>query len=291
MDSERTRVTRHQPDSTVRREIGDPNNACIVVIYGSEIGRRVTLGTAPFEIGRSSKNDLFIDQESVSRAHARVSYDGSGGYSICDLGSTNGTFVNDAVVKERGLRDGDQIQIGRSILKFMTGENIEAHYHEEIYRLMTVDALTQAFNRRYFDEAIERELNRARRYARPLTLVLFDIDHFKKINDTHGHLAGDGMLRQLSAAVKSKLRREDIFARIGGEEFAVILPEIDLEGARKTAEKIRSVVERSELKFEQMVIPCTISVGVADAPRRRRRGRLRLRPLGRSALRRQEQWA
>jgi diguanylate cyclase (GGDEF)-like protein len=93
---------------------------------------------------------------------------------------------------------------------------------------------------------------------------LFDIDHFKKINDTHGHLAGDGMLRQLSAAVKSKLRREDIFARIGGEEFAVILPEIDLAAARKTAEKIRSVVEKTELKFEQTVIPCTISVGVAE---------------------------
>jgi diguanylate cyclase (GGDEF)-like protein len=257
-------VTRHQPDTAVQRELGDQGNACIVVIYGSEIGRRVTLGTAPFEIGRSSKNDLFIDQESVSRSHARVSFDGAGGYSICDLGSTNGTFVNDTVVKERGLQDGDQIQIGRSILKFMTGENIEAHYHEEIYRLMTVDALTQAFNRRYFDEAIERELNRARRYGRPLTLVLFDIDHFKKINDTHGHLAGDGMLRQLSVAVKSKLRREDIFARIGGEEFAVILPEIDIDGAKKTGEKLRSIVERSELKFEQTVIPCTISVGVAE---------------------------
>jgi diguanylate cyclase (GGDEF)-like protein len=264
MDSERTRVTRHQPDANVRRELGNQGNACIVVIYGSEIGRRVTLGTAPFEIGRSSKNDLFIDQESVSRAHARVSYDGAGGYSICDLGSTNGTFVNDTAVKERVLNDGDQIHIGRSILKFMTGENIEAHYHEEIYRLMTVDALTQAYNRRYFDEAIERELNRARRYARPLTLILFDIDHFKKINDTHGHLAGDGMLRQLSAAVKSKLRREDIFARIGGEEFAVILPEIDLDGARRTGEKIRAVVERSELKFEQTVLPCTISVGIAE---------------------------
>ena len=264
MDSERTRVTRHQPESPLQRPRDEAVHACIVVIYGSEIGRRVTLGTAPFEIGRSSKNDLFLDQESVSRSHARVAYDGSGGYSICDLGSTNGTFVNDVVVKERTLSDGDQIQIGRSILKFMTGDNVEAHYHEEIYRLMTVDALTQAHNRRYFDEAIERELNRARRYARPLTLVLFDIDHFKKINDTHGHLAGDGILRQLSAAVKSKLRREDIFARIGGEEFAIILPEIDVVAARKMADKVRSVVEKSELKFEQTVVPCTISMGIAE---------------------------
>ena len=105
----------------------------------------------------------------------------------------------------------------------MTGENIEVHYHEEIYRLMTVDGLTQIFNRRYFNEALEREFNRSKRYARDLSLVVFDIDHFKRVNDTYGHLAGDNLLRQIAAAVKPRLRREDIFARTGGEEFGMLL--------------------------------------------------------------------
>jgi diguanylate cyclase (GGDEF)-like protein len=137
------------------------------------------------------------------------------------------------------------------------------HYHEEIYRLMTVDGLTQIFNRRYFDEALDREVNRSKRYQRVLSLIGFDIDHFKEVNDTHGHLAGDNLLRQLAAHIKPRLRREDVFARTGGEEFGVLLPEIDLDGARKTAEKIRRMVEILVFKHEQIGLRCTISLGVA----------------------------
>lgn len=260
-DSERTRVTRIQQELPAPGG-ARPGDACVIVIYGPELGKRMQLGTAPFEIGRSSKNDLFLDQESISRHHARITFDGTH-YWVQDLNSTNGTFVNDEAVREQRLRDGDQLRIGRSILKFMTGENIEVHYHEEIYRLMTVDGLTQVFNRRYFNEALEREFNRSRRYERALSLILFDIDHFKHVNDTHGHLAGDQVLRQIAGAVKPKLRREDIFARTGGEEFGILLPEIALDGARLIAEKVRRIVEATPLRFEQLVIPCTISLGVA----------------------------
>ena len=156
-DSERTRVTRIHEQRPGGPDGPRPGDACIIVIYGPELGKRVQLGTAPFEIGRSSKNDLFLDQESISRHHARISFDGTS-YWATDLGSTNGTYVNDELVHEQRLRDGDQVRIGRSILKFMTGENVEVHYHEEIYRLMTVDGLTQTFNRRYFNEALEREV-------------------------------------------------------------------------------------------------------------------------------------
>jgi diguanylate cyclase (GGDEF)-like protein len=128
---------------------------------------------------------------------------------------------------------------------------------------MTVDGLTQAYNRRYFDEALEREFNRSRRYARDLSLIAMDIDFFKRVNDTYGHLAGDSLLRQLAAAVKPKLRRDDIFARTGGEEFGVLLPEIGLDGARLIAEKVRRIVETTTFRHEQLVIPCTISLGVA----------------------------
>jgi diguanylate cyclase (GGDEF)-like protein len=260
-DSERTRVTQITELATGPGG-ARPGDACIVVIYGSELGRRVQLGAAPFEIGRSSSNDLFIDQESISRHHARISFDGSA-YWVSDLGSTNGTYVNDDLISEHRLRDGDQVRVGRSILKFMTGENVEVHYHEEIYRLMTVDGLTQIFNRRYFNEALEREVNRSKRYERVLSLIAFDLDHFKSINDTYGHLMGDSVLRLVSSAVKPRLRREDIFARTGGEEFAVLLPEIGMDGALITAEKVRAIVHAASLKHEQELIRVTVSLGVA----------------------------
>jgi diguanylate cyclase (GGDEF)-like protein len=261
-DSEQTRVTRLKVELEARKPTESSGDACIVVIYGPELGRRIQLGAAPFQIGRSTRNDLPLDQESVSRHHARIAFDGSL-YWIQDLNSTNGTFVNDEPIHEQPLRDGDQVRIGRSILKFMTGENVEVQYHEEIYRLMTVDGLTQIFNRRYFNEALEREFNRSGRYQRALSLVLFDIDFFKRVNDTHGHLAGDSLLRQMAAAVRPRLRRDDIFARTGGEEFAVLLPEIGLDGARTTAEKVRRIVEITPFRHEQKSIPCTVSLGVA----------------------------
>jgi diguanylate cyclase (GGDEF)-like protein len=262
-DSERTRVTKIQDGLSTAQKAARPGEACVIVIYGPELGKRVQLGTAPFEIGRSSKNDLFLDQESISRHHARITFDGTQ-YWVADNNSTNGTYVNDEAVREQRLRDGDQIRIGRSILKFMTGENIEVHYHEEIYRLMTVDGLTQVFNRRYFNEALEREFNRSKRYDRALSLIAFDIDHFKRVNDTHGHLAGDNLLRQIATAVKPRLRREDIFARTGGEEFGILLPEIAVDGARITAEKVRRIVESTPLRYEQQIIPVTVSLGVSQ---------------------------
>ena len=218
------------------------DRACLVVIYGPELGKRAALGHGTFDIGRSTRSDLAIDQESISRHHARITYDGHGHF-IEDMGSTNGTFVNDQNLKRSPLRDGDQIKIGRSILKYMSGDNIEANYHEEIYRLMTTDALTQTHNRRYFNEALEREYHRSLRYRRALSLVLFDIDHFKRINDTYGHVAGDSVLRQLSRVVKPRLRQQDVLARVGGEEFAILLPEVELPGAMVAADKVRRLVE------------------------------------------------
>jgi diguanylate cyclase (GGDEF)-like protein len=255
-----TAVEPVQPGAARKR--GD---ACVVVLYGPELGKRATIGRGAFQIGRSSKNELPIDQESVSRHHARITSSQGRSYLIEDLGSTNGTFVNDERVTERRpLRDGDQIRVGRSILKFMSGANVEANYHEEIYRLMTVDALTQIFNKRYFNEALEREYNRAQRYKRELSLVLLDVDHFKKINDAHGHLAGDAVLRQVAAEVKPRLREQDIFARVGGEEFATLLPEVGHEGALATAEKVRRIIEAATFMVEGLAIRLTVSAGVTS---------------------------
>jgi diguanylate cyclase (GGDEF)-like protein len=237
------------------------DRACLVVIYGPELGKRAPLATGTFEIGRSSKSDLPIDQESISRQHARITWDGQR-HAVEDLGSTNGTFVNDTSVKRQPLKDGDQIKLGRSILKYMAGDNIEVNYHEEIYRLMTMDALTQTHNRRYFNDALEREFNRSLRYRRALSLVLFDVDHFKQINDTYGHVAGDSVLRQLALVVKPRTRAQDIFARVGGEEFAVLVPEVDLNGTRVAAEKIRSLIEAARFAVDNKEFGVTVSVGV-----------------------------
>ncbi|HEY3445948.1 MAG TPA: GGDEF domain-containing protein [Myxococcales bacterium] len=238
-------------------------NAALVVIYGEDLGRKYDLERNTTVIGRSSKCDIQVDQDSISRNHAKIVLDGKSA-SVSDMGSTNGTFVNDEAVEgAMTLRNGDFIKIGRTIFKYIAGGNIEGQYHEEIYRLTTVDGLTQIFNKRYFLETLEREVSRCHRYGRALTLAMIDIDHFKKINDTYGHLAGDYVLKMLASAVKTKIRREDVFARYGGEEFALILPEVEIVGAVSTAEKVRKVVEKQRFTFEDQVIPVTISLGVA----------------------------
>jgi len=233
------------------------------VIYGPELGKRAALGHGAFEIGRSSRSDLPIDQESISRHHAKITFDGTQ-HVIEDLGSTNGTFVNDAKTDHAVLTDGDQVKVGRSILKYMSGENIEANYHEEIYRLMTMDALTQTHNRRYFNEALEREFQRSIRYKRDLSLLIFDIDYFKEINDDYGHVAGDSVLRQLAFVVKPRLRSQDVFARVGGEEFAVLLPEVDPQGVRSAAEKVRKLVESARFLVDGREFGCTVSAGTSS---------------------------
>ena len=236
--------------------------ACLVVIYGQDLGRKYNLESPTLVVGRSSKCDIQIDQESVSRAHSKIMNQGKT-IRIRDLGSTNGTYVNDEQIEERTLADGDLIKIGRTIFKFLSGGNIERAYHEEIYRLTTIDGLTQIFNKRYFMESIEREIARSNRYRREMTLVMFDIDHFKQINDTYGHLAGDQVLKSLASTIKGKIRREDLFARYGGEEFAIVLPEIDGYNAQQFAEKIRRIVEATDYFFEGIKIVVTISMGVA----------------------------
>jgi diguanylate cyclase (GGDEF)-like protein len=236
--------------------------ACLVVIYGQDLGKKYNLDQPALIVGRSSKCDVQVDQESVSRNHAKIINTGKT-IILRDLGSTNGTYVNDELIDEYVLHDGDLVKIGRTIFKFLAGSNIENAYHEEIYRLTTVDGLTQIFNKRYFLETLEREISRAHRYHRDLSLILFDIDHFKTVNDTYGHLAGDSVLKQMAAVLKQKIRREDIIARYGGEEFAIILPEISGPNGVLFAEKIRKLVEKTAFKFEDTKIPVTVSVGVA----------------------------
>jgi diguanylate cyclase (GGDEF)-like protein len=238
--------------------------ACLVLIYppGPSLGKRFELPEAGVVIGRGHDCDILLDRDAVSRRHARIDKNGEG-WHVVDLDSTNGSYVNDQPIRNYMLRDGDRLKIGNAIFKFLTGGNVENAYHEEIYRMTIIDGLTQAYNKRFFVEQLERELARCGRNRRPLSLLLFDIDHFKKINDTHGHLTGDHVLKEMAARVRRRVRKDEVFARYGGEEFGVVLPEAAREQAIHVAETLRQLVAKDPFEFEQERIPVTISVGVA----------------------------
>jgi diguanylate cyclase (GGDEF)-like protein len=238
--------------------------ACLVHIYptGPGMGARYCLGEVPLVIGRGREADIHINDNSVSRRHARIQPGADGFYAI-DLQSTNGTFVNDTPASMYKLKDGDYLRVGNCIYRYLAGGNVEADYHEEIYRLTIIDALTETHNKRYLLEFLDRELARSERYHRPLALLLFDIDHFKAVNDAMGHLGGDVTLRELAARVKTGVRKEELFARYGGEEFVVVLPETAREGAMQVAERIRKLVESRPFTYDGRDYAITISIGVA----------------------------
>ncbi|MFO0737683.1 MAG: GGDEF domain-containing protein [Labilithrix sp.] len=236
------------------------------MIYTKEptlLGKRFVLDTTPIRVGRGAENHIVLDGDSVSRRHAHLEQRGAVWWAVDD-GSTNGTYVNDEQIsREFGLQNGDRIKVGPTIFKYLSGADVEAQYHEEIYRMTIIDGLTQAHVKRYLLEALEKEIIRARRHERDLCFMMFDIDHFKKINDHHGHLAGDFVLKELARIVQGRIRRDEVFARYGGEEFAIVLPETNLEGARALAEGLREKIEASRFVFQGDNIPVTISIGVA----------------------------
>jgi diguanylate cyclase (GGDEF)-like protein len=245
------------------KQPGPTTEACFVIIVGGELGRRIPLNSQDLLLGRAETADVVLDLENVSRSHALVTHR-SGNFVLRDLESTNGTYVNDVRVAEHALRDGDRVQIGRAILKFLTGGNVEAQYHAEIYRVMTLDGLTQIHTRRYFEEALVREIARGQRYGHPFALVMFDVDHFKRVNDSYGHLAGDAVLKHVARRVQEKVRANDVVARLGGEEFAVLLPETELVGARTFAEKLRQLIANDTIDACGALLRVTVSLGVAQ---------------------------
>ena len=260
---EKTRVTQ-----VVQQTPADdsPSNDCLVVIYTAEpglLGKRFVLDKSPTRVGRGADSQIVLEGDSVSRRHAHFERR-AGAWYVVDDGSTNGTYVNEEqIAREQLLTNGDRIKIGPSILKFLSCADADAKYHEEIYRMTIVDGLTQIHNKRALFEALEKELMRARRYERDLSLLMFDIDFFKRINDQYGHLAGDHVLRELARIVQERIRREEVFARYGGEEFVILLPETPLPGAAALAESLRARVANHSFVFQGERIPVTVSIGTA----------------------------
>jgi diguanylate cyclase (GGDEF)-like protein len=238
--------------------------ACLVQIYpiGPGLGARFPLGDNPIFIGRERTCEVCLDDPAVSRRHAEIR-PAIGGHFLIDLRSTNGTFINDRPATSYRLSDGDYIRVGARIFRYLAGDNVETLYHEEIYRLTIVDGLTGVYNKRYLLEYLDREIARTARHHRPLALVMFDIDHFKAINDKLGHLGGDYTLRELANCVQPFIRKEEVMARYGGEEFALVLPETAREVAAHRAETLRQAVEHHSFSHGGNDFKITISLGVA----------------------------
>lgn len=255
---------------TPKRRASDPSpEASVIVIAHPQnqmLGTRFRFRSGTTVIlGRSPAADISLPEiSSMSRQHARLRYRAES-VVLEDLGSTNGTYVNDRRIEEPTvLRSGDRFQVGAVHFKFLQERDVENAYHQAIHDLVVRDGLTQISNRRNFEQEAEREMVRARRYKRPLALILMDLDHFKTVNDTRGHLCGDFVLKQIVKLTRDLLRREQVFARVGGEEFAILSPEARAEGARVLAERLRLRIGRHEFQHSGTSFRVTCSFGVAE---------------------------
>jgi diguanylate cyclase (GGDEF)-like protein len=240
------------------------DRAYLIVLAGSHVGEMFKITRGEVVIGRGRRADVRLIDEGVSRLHAKIRVDGEKLF-VDDLGSRNGTYVNGSQIKQQVLADGDKIQVGRTtILKFTYHDEFDESFQRQMYDSALRDSLTGTYNKRYFTDRLENEFRFALRHSTPLTLMLLDLDHFKKVNDTYGHPAGDHVLIEFAKAVAASIRNEDVFARYGGEEFAIISRSIPLAVATKVAERIRSLVERMDPEYDGQVIPVTTSIGVAS---------------------------
>ncbi|MCP5058495.1 MAG: GGDEF domain-containing protein [bacterium] len=241
-------------------------NSCLVALRGPDLGRRTVLDGPTLSIGRGSDCDLPVRVNNVSRYHCRIEVR-DGRSFVRDLGSTNGTRLNGFSVppnEDFVIEGGDLLQVGDCVFKFLAGGGVETRFHEEVYRRVVVDSLTQVHNRRFFVEFLEKEISRCRRHARNLCLLLIDIDHFKRVNDEIGHTAGDEVLRQVAQCLASHARREECLARYGGEEFAMVLPESKADGARLLAERLCESIEELNPEVDGHPVSITISIGLAE---------------------------
>ena len=246
------------------REAPGRKRAFVVVLAGDRMGEMFPIEGPRTTIGRGLKADVRINDEGISRTHAVVEYR-DGRYVLCDAGSTNGTYANGERIEEHVLVEGDKIQIGASsVLKFTFHDELDEDFQRKLYESALRDRVTGVFNRSYFNNRLESDVAFALRHGKPLALVMIDIDHFKRVNDTYGHPAGDALLRDFAARVHATTRSEDVFARYGGEEFALICRDVDARKALRAAERILRTITKEPFDVGGTRLPVTASLGVAD---------------------------
>lgn len=240
-----TTVILKTAEVTLFKTLSSPGarRSCLILYSGTETGKRFVLDSHSMTIGRLPNTEIYIDTPSVSRRHAELAVSGDL-VTIRDLDSANGTFIND--LRTDGvvtLKDGDLIRLGKVFLKFYEHESLDALIHDRIYRMATVDAGTELFNRQYLNDVLKSEIKLARLTTRPLSVIYYDLDHFKSVNDRYGHSTGDLVLKESASVVKGMVRKGDVLGRLGGEEFIVVLPGTPLEEAAELAERIRIAIE------------------------------------------------
>ncbi|HNF98040.1 MAG TPA: GGDEF domain-containing protein [Pseudomonadota bacterium] len=226
-----------------------------------ETGRRFILDGEEIIIGRSSDATIQVDRDSVSRRHARLSKT-EGGWTVQDLQSTNGSYVNDVPIREHKLASGDLLKVGSAIFRYLAGNNLESLLTDELYQIAVRDGLTHSLSRRAFVEAADREVARAHKQSRPLSLLAIDIDHVKQINDNYGHLSGDFVIRELARRIRKKCERYELLCRYEGSQFLLLLPESNQQAAQARAEEIRASAASESFSFEGDQLAVTVTVGV-----------------------------
>jgi len=238
---------------------------CLITLTGHDAGRVYRLGSYEMLIGRGEQSDIKIHEATVSRKHARL-IKASDGVEIFDLRSSNGLTVNGERVQRQFLQDQDIIGLGSGFsLKFSYMSDSEYFYQSRLFDNASHDSLTKLYNKRYFLGVLERQLLSGRKRRNTTALLMLDLDYFKVINDTYGHVFGDDALRHVSALIRDESRGDDSIGRYGGEEFVMVLTNVDGDGAIRIAERVRQAVENAPLLHNGRVVPLTVSVGVALA--------------------------
>jgi diguanylate cyclase (GGDEF)-like protein len=238
--------------------------ALLTIVGGSSAGRVYPMREDETTIGRGKEAHVRLDDAGTSRLHARIVFTADGSYLLEDLSSTNGTFLRGKRIEREKLSSGDRIHIGPDVvMSFAILDSTAVRLTHQLYESSVRDPLTRAHDRRYLVERLASEVAYARRHKARLGVLLFDLDNFKLVNDTHGHLAGDEVLRQIAALVIRMIRTEDVFARFGGEEFVVIVRGIEYPNVSRFAERLRAAVERLEIRVDDVALRVTISVGFA----------------------------
>jgi diguanylate cyclase (GGDEF)-like protein len=259
-------ATRRQAETMPAAVRAEPlptyEGSCLVVIEGPRLGQCVQVHEVPVVIGRAPEADFRIDHASVSRLHCSVWQEVLGA-AVRDLDSKNGVRVNGQPVRRAELRDGDYLTLGDVMMKFVAGGSPEARYHEALFGLANFDSLTQLLNRRAFREMLDAAVARTAEDPEPLSLAIFDLDHFKQINDLLGHDAGDAALRRLSALLRQALRPRDSAGRLGGDEFAVLMPRTGPSEAHVWCEQLRQRAEGLGLEDSGLHQRVSLSIGFA----------------------------
>jgi len=244
-----------------------PQHPSITILSGPQLGQVHRVRVGETILGRVVDQGVQIEDEGISRHHAKLTCDVDEAVSLVDLGSTNGCCVNGARVAEARLEDGDRIRLGATtIIKYSLQDEVEAGFQRDQFEAARRDALTGCYNKRHLVEVLESELAFARRHGRLLSLVMFDLDHFKRVNDSYGHLAGDAVLRAFADLVRRCIRTDDVFIRYGGEEFVVLMREIGPSAAAVMAERVRAVLAGTPMRADRDIVSVTVSAGVAAGP-------------------------